>query len=54
MFSPLFKHQFREEAPALLRLAAPLVAAQITFVAWGVIDTLMAGHMGARELAAIL
>jgi len=53
MFSVQFKAHFRGEAPAMLRLASPLVAAQITFTAWGVIDTLMAGRMGARELAAI-
>lgn len=44
---------FRTEASANFRLAAPLIAAQITFVGWGVLDTLMAGRMGQRELAAI-
>lgn len=53
MLSAVFQQHLRQETPALLRLAAPLVAAQITFVAWGVMDTLIAGHMGARELAAI-
>lgn len=53
MLSESFKTHFRAEAPVLFRLAAPLVAAQITFVAWGVLDTVMAGRLGARELAAI-
>lgn len=44
---------YREEAAANLRLALPLIAAQITFMAAGVVDTLMAGRMGERELAAI-
>lgn len=53
MSIPSFWARLRAEAPALLRLAAPLIAAQITFVAWGVLDTLMAGRLGERELAAI-
>lgn len=45
--------RFRPEAAANLRLALPLIAAQLTFMAWGVMDTLMAGRMGAGELAAV-
>lgn len=44
---------FRSEAAANLRLAAPLIAAQITFIGMGVLDTIMAGRLGGRELAAI-
>lgn len=43
----------RSEVAANLRLALPLVVTQITFVGYGVADTLMAGRMGGRELAAI-
>lgn len=44
---------YRREADANLRLAAPLIAAQISFIGMGVMDTIMAGHLGERELAAI-
>lgn len=53
MLSASYKSHLRAETPHLLRLALPLIAAQITFVGWGVLDTLMAGRLGARELAAI-
>lgn len=53
MISAQFKTHFRGEAPAMLRLALPLIGAQITFVGFGVLDTLMAGRLGGRELAAI-
>jgi multidrug resistance protein, MATE family len=53
MNTATLSQRLRAETPALLRLAAPLVAAQMTFVAWGVLDTVMAGRIGARELAAI-
>lgn len=41
------------EARENLRLAAPLIAAQITFVSMGTVDTIFAGRLGARELAAV-
>ncbi len=44
---------FSNEAFANLRLAAPIIAAQITFMGFGVTDTIMAGRMGDTELAAI-
>ncbi|HEX4896213.1 MAG TPA: MATE family efflux transporter [Solimonas sp.] len=44
---------FRREARANLALALPLVAAQISFVSMGTVDTLVAGRMGAAELAAV-
>ena len=44
---------FRSEAVANLRLALPIIAAQLTFMGFGVADTLMAGRQGGIELAAI-
>ncbi len=44
---------FSTEASANLKLAAPIIAAQITFMGFGVADTLMAGRIGGVELAAI-
>lgn len=44
---------FSAEARANLRLALPLIAAQLAGVGMGAIDAVMAGHLGARELAAV-
>ncbi len=44
---------FRQEARANLRLALPLIAAQISFVSMGSVDTIVAGRMGEAELAAV-
>lgn len=41
------------EARANLRLAAPLIAAQLSFVSMGTVDTILAGRLGAAELAAV-
>lgn len=43
----------RREALEILKLALPLIAAQITFVSMGTVDTILAGRLGARELAAV-
>ncbi len=43
----------RAETLANLRLAGPLVLAQLSFMGFGVIDTLMAGHISPMALAAI-
>lgn len=43
----------RAETLSNLRLAGPLVLAQLTFMGFGVIDTLMAGRISATALAAI-
>ena len=43
----------RREVAANFRLAAPLIGAQMSFVGMGVLDTIMAGRLGERELAAI-
>jgi multidrug resistance protein, MATE family len=44
---------YRRESGELLRLALPIIAAQITFVGMGTVDTIMAGRLGGRELAAV-
>ena len=43
----------RAEVSANLRLAGPLIAAQMTFIGFGVIDTLMAGRLSGVALAAV-
>lgn len=43
----------RAEAGNNLRLAAPLIAAQLSFVGMHTVDTLMAGRLGAASLAAV-
>ncbi len=43
----------RLEARANLRLALPLIAAQLSFVSMGTVDTIFAGQLGAAELAAV-
>lgn len=43
----------RAEMLANLRLAGPLIAAQITFMAMGVVDTVMAGRISGEALAAL-
>ncbi len=42
-----------EEFRALVRLALPLMAAQLLQMAQGVMDTIMAGHLSASDLAGI-
>ncbi|HEY0975277.1 MAG TPA: MATE family efflux transporter [Solimonas sp.] len=44
---------FRVEARANLRLALPLILAQLSFVSMGTVDTIVAGRMGEPELAAV-
>lgn len=44
---------FRREAAANLKLALPLVAAQIAAVGMGTVDTILAGQLGAQALAAV-
>lgn len=41
------------EARANFRLAAPLIAAQLSFVSMGTVDTILAGRLGATQLAAV-
>ncbi|AXQ29872.1 MATE family efflux transporter [Solimonas sp. K1W22B-7] len=44
---------FRREAGASLRLALPLVAAQVAAVGMGTVDTILAGRLGPQALAAV-
>ena len=43
----------RREAAALLRLAAPLIGAQLAQISMNLVDTVMAGQLGAQALAAV-
>src|SRR5215471_15098685 len=51
MFSdmPRLRREFRDTA----RLAAPLVLGQLSAIGMNVVDTLLAGHFGAKTLAAV-
>ena len=49
MFSP----EFKAEARANLKLALPLIAAQLAGVGMGTIDTIMSGRLGKEALAAV-
>jgi MATE family multidrug resistance protein len=42
-----------EEARALVRLAIPVVAAQLGLMSLGVVDTIMVGHLSKQALAAV-
>lgn len=42
-----------QEARELLNLAGPIIGAQLAFMGMGVADTLMAGRLGAQDLAAV-
>lgn len=50
---PAVSSSFRIEASACLRLAAPLVIAQLCFVGMTVTDTVLAGRLGEQTLAAV-
>jgi MATE family multidrug resistance protein len=43
---------FRREFPPMLRLAAPLALAELGWMAMGIVDTIMAGRLGAAQLGA--
>ena len=43
----------RNELTQLIRLAAPLVVAQLAQMGMGVVDTIMAGRVGALELSGV-
>lgn len=45
--------ELRAEVAANLKLAAPLIGAQLAFVSMGTVDTILAGRLGPTELAAI-
>jgi MATE family multidrug resistance protein len=44
---------FRQECHALLRLGAPIILSQVAQIVMGLLDTVMAGHAGAFELAVV-
>src|SRR5512144_3267444 len=44
---------FRREARHNLRLAVPLIAAQVSFISMGTVDTILAGRLSADALAAV-
>ncbi len=47
------RHHFKRESRALLHLAAPIILSQVAMVLMGLVDTVMAGHAGAPELAVV-
>ncbi len=47
------KERLVEEARALVRLAAPVVVAQLGLMSLGVVDTIMVGHLSRQALAAV-
>ena len=49
----LFSPEWRAEARVNLRLALPLVVAQLLFISMGTVDTIIAGRLGAAPLAAV-
>ena len=51
--SALFSRSFRDEAREYCRLAWPIAAAQISFVSMSAVDTVLAGRLGAAQLAAV-
>src|SRR5262245_26751896 len=46
-------HLLRREARALLALGAPLIAAQLAQISMNFVDTVMAGNLSPRDLAAV-
>ena len=42
----------RHDLRALVRLAIPIVTVQVGLMLMGVVDTIIVGHVSARELAA--
>jgi len=45
--------RYRQEAAATLRLGAPLIAAQLAQISMGFVDSVMAGRLSPRDLAAV-
>jgi len=43
----------RDHLASLLRLALPVAAVQVGFILMGAVDTVMVGHLSARDLAAV-
>ena len=53
MRASLLASAFRREARHNLQLALPLIAAQVSFIAMGTVDTILAGRLSAEALAAV-
>jgi len=53
MFDQIGWRSIRLELGPTVRLALPLIVAQLSFIGMGTIDTIMAGRLGATELAAV-
>src|SRR5262245_66557629 len=51
--NPNLSKRLRTEVRALLTLGGPLVAAQLVQIAMSFVDTVMAGHLSPRDLAAV-
>ncbi len=51
--TPTLASRIRAEVRALLALGGPLVAAQLVQIAMSFVDTVMAGHLSPRDLAAV-
>lgn len=49
----MFTTAFKAESKAILKLALPLIAAQLAGVGMGTVDTIMAGRLGKEALAAV-
>lgn len=50
---PVRQQPYRREIRALLAIASPIIIAQLAQMGTGVVDTIMAGHYSATDLAAI-
>ncbi|WP_055731639.1 MATE family efflux transporter [Agarivorans gilvus] len=48
-----FKQRFSKECLAILRLAGPIVVAQLTITGMSFVDTIMAGSVSPKDLAAV-
>lgn len=53
MFDQIRWRDIRPELGPTARLALPLIVAQLSFMGMGTVDTIMAGRLGATELAAV-
>jgi MATE family multidrug resistance protein len=51
--TPPALHGFRAELRAMVRLALPVVAVQVGWMAMGVVDTIVVGHVSADAMAAV-
>ena len=45
--------ELRQELPPLIRLAIPIVSAELGWMTMGVVDTMMVGHLGKEALGGV-